>query len=72
MTKLFRLLVLAGMVGSAGAASVSAAAISPNHDGHRRGWPPAPRTVPEPSDLLMLSAGVSIVFGLRRRLSRNK
>jgi hypothetical protein len=72
MTKFIRLLVLLGMVGLASAATVSASAMGPDGDGHRRGWPPAPRTVPEPSELLMLSAGVSIVFGLRRRLSLGK
>ena len=72
MKKLTRLLVLLGTVGLASAATVSASAIGPDPYGHGRGWPPTPRTVPEPSELLMLGAGVSIVFGLLRRSSLGK
>lgn len=72
MTKLIRLLVLVGIVTLVGVASASASAIWPGHDKHGRGNAPRAYTMPEPSDLLMLSAGVSVVFALRRRLSLGK
>jgi hypothetical protein len=73
MTKLIKMLVLAGIVSLAGVASASTSGISPNRDRHGRGNGRGPyTTVPEPSDLLMLATGVSLVIGLRRRSSLSK
>jgi hypothetical protein len=71
MKKVIRLIALVGVVALAGVAAAPASAW-PNSDKHTRRERPIPRTVPEPSDLLMLSAGVSVVFALRRRLSLGK